>query len=47
MTKRRLNLIAFLLNRHYAVAREGLLSQVADYKDDRVSGTAYRGERIG
>ena len=36
MTKaeRWLNLIAFLLNRHTAVAREELLSQVADYSDD-------------
>jgi len=33
-TERWLNLIAFLLNRHYPVAREELLSQVADYKDD-------------
>jgi proteasome accessory factor B len=43
-TERWLNLIAFLLNRHYPVAREELLSQVADYKDDWGSGSETRRE---
>jgi predicted DNA-binding transcriptional regulator YafY len=43
-TERWLNLIAFLLNRHYAVAREELLSQVADYTDDWNSGSETRRE---
>ena len=43
-TERWLNLIAFLLNRHYAVAREELLGRVADYKDDWHSGSDTRRE---
>src|SRR6266702_2655869 len=43
-TERWLNLIAFLLNRHYAVSREELLSQVADYKDDWGSASETRRE---
>jgi predicted DNA-binding transcriptional regulator YafY len=40
--ERWLNLIAFLLNRHTAVAREELLSQVADYNADWNSRNATR-----
>lgn len=43
-TERWLNLIAFLLNHHYAVAREEILSQVADYRDDWSSGNDRRRE---
>lgn len=43
-TERWLNLIAFLLNRHYPVAREELLSQVEDYKDDWGSDNERRRE---
>src|SRR2546426_698029 len=43
-TERWLNLIAFLLNRHYPVAREELLSQVPDYKDDWGSDSETRRE---
>jgi predicted DNA-binding transcriptional regulator YafY len=43
-TERWLNLIAFLLNRRYAVAREELLSQVSDYSDDWHSGSETRRE---
>lgn len=43
-SERWLNLIAFLLNRHYPVAREELLGQVADYADDWASGSATRRE---
>lgn len=48
MTKaeRWLNLIAFLLNRHTAVAREELLSQVDDYKADWNSGNETRRESV-
>jgi hypothetical protein len=48
MTKseRWLNLIAFLLNRHTAVAREELLSQVADYSADWNSGSDTRRESV-
>ena len=48
MTKaeRWLNLIAFLLNRYTAVAREELLSQVADYSDDWNSRNATRRESV-
>lgn len=42
--ERWLNLIAFLLNRHTAVAREELLSQVDDYKADWNSGNETRRE---
>jgi hypothetical protein len=37
-TERWLNLLAFLLDRHYPVPREEILSQVEDYKDDWVGG---------
>jgi proteasome accessory factor B len=43
-TERWLNLIAFLLNRHYPVAREELLSEVPDYKDDWGSDSETRRE---
>jgi predicted DNA-binding transcriptional regulator YafY len=38
-TERWLNLLAFLLERHYPVPREEILSQVEDYKSDWVGGT--------
>lgn len=43
-TERWLNLIAFLLDHHYPVAREDLLSQVDDYRSDWNSGNARRRE---
>ena len=43
-TERWLNLIAFLLNHHYAVAREEILTQVSDYQDDWNSGNERRRE---
>jgi predicted DNA-binding transcriptional regulator YafY len=43
-TERWLDLIAFLLNHHYAVAREEILTHVADYRDDWTSGDARRRE---
>ena len=43
-TERWLNLIAFLLNHHYAVAREEILTHVADYQDDWNSGDERRRE---
>src|SRR2546427_6081183 len=45
-TERWLNLIAFLLNHHYPVAREELLSQVADYNDDWNTGDERRRESV-
>jgi proteasome accessory factor B len=46
MTKaeRWLNLIAFLLDHHYPVAREDIMNQVADYNDDWSSGDNRRRE---
>lgn len=41
-TERGLNLSAFLLNHHYAVAREEILSQVGNYWDDWNSGDERR-----
>jgi predicted DNA-binding transcriptional regulator YafY len=43
-TERWLNLIAFLLNHQYPVAREEILSQVDDYRGDWNSGQARRRE---
>ena len=43
-TERWLNLVAFLLDHHYPVAREELLGQVDDYKDDWNSGDDTRRE---
>jgi predicted DNA-binding transcriptional regulator YafY len=43
-TERWLNLIAFLLDHHYPVAREELLGQVDDYADDWNSGNERRRE---
>jgi predicted DNA-binding transcriptional regulator YafY len=43
-TERWLNLIAFLLNHHYPVAREEILTQVSDYQDDWNSGDERRRE---
>lgn len=43
-TERWLNLIAFLLNHHYAVAREEILTHVTDYQDDWNSGDERRRE---
>jgi hypothetical protein len=37
-TERWLNLLAFLLDRHYPASREEILSQVSDYKEDWVGG---------
>src|SRR5881396_777404 len=37
-TERWLNLLAFLLDRHYPVPREEILSQVDDYKADWLKG---------
>ncbi len=37
-TERWLNLLAFLLDRHYPASREEILSQVSDYNDDWVGG---------
>ena len=37
-TERWLNLLAFLLDRRYAVPREEILSQVDDYKADWLAG---------
>src|SRR5207247_5315671 len=45
-TERWLNLIAFLLNHHYPVTREELLSQVADYNDDWNTGDERRRESV-
>ena len=37
-TERWLNLLAFLLDRHYPASREEILSQVSDYSEDWVGG---------
>ena len=43
-TERWLNLIAFLLNHYSPVAREEILTHVADYQDDWNSGSERRRE---
>lgn len=45
-TERWLNLLAFLLDRHYPVPREEILSQVEDYKDDWVGGSERTKESV-
>ena len=45
-TERWLNLLAFLLDRHYPVPREEILSQVDDYKDDWVGGSDKQRESV-
>jgi len=45
-TERWLNLLAFLLDRHYPASREEILSQVSDYKEDWVGGDAKSRESI-
>jgi len=45
-TERWLNLLAFLLDRHYPVPREEILSQVEDYKDAWVGGSDKNRESV-
>jgi predicted DNA-binding transcriptional regulator YafY len=45
-TERWLNLLAFLLGRHYPAPREEILSQVSDYKEDWVGGDARARESV-
>jgi len=45
-TERWLNLLAFLLARHYPTSREEILSQASDYKEDWVGGDAKSRESI-
>src|SRR2546423_1726355 len=45
-TERWLNLLAFLLDRHYPASREEILSQVSDYKEDWTSGDAKSRESV-
>ena len=45
-TERWLNLLAFLLDRHYPVSREEILSQVSDYKEDWIGGDAKSRESV-
>ncbi len=45
-TERWLNLIAFLLDHHYAVTREEILSQVEDYKSAWVGGNEKTRESV-
>jgi predicted DNA-binding transcriptional regulator YafY len=45
-TERWLNLLAFLLDRHYPASREEILSQVSDYKEDWVGGDARVRESV-
>ena len=45
-TERWLNLLAFLLDRHYPVPREEILSQVDDYKTDWVGGSDKQRESV-
>jgi len=45
-TERWLNLLAFLLDRHYPVPREEILSQVEDYKEDWVGGSDKQRESV-
>ena len=46
-TERWLNLLAFLLDRHYPASREEILSQVSDYKEEWVGGDKRERESIG
>ena len=45
-TERWLNLLAFLLDRHYPASREEILSQVSDYKEGWVGGDARSREAV-
>ena len=45
-TERWLNLLAFLLGRHYPASREEILSQVSDYSEDWVGGDAKSRESV-
>ena len=45
-TERWLNLLAFLLDRHYPAPREEILSQVSDYKEDWIGGGARARESV-
>ena len=45
-TERWLNLLAFLLARHYPAPREEILSEVSDYKEDWVNGDARTRESV-
>lgn len=45
-TERWLNLLAFLLDRRYAVSREQILSEVEDYRSDWVGGTPTAKESV-
>src|SRR5436190_11697264 len=45
-TERWLNLLAFLLDRHYPAPREEILSQVSDYSEDWVGGDAKSRESV-
>src|SRR6266576_2829457 len=45
-TERWLNLLAFLLDRHYPASREEILSQVSDYKEDWIGGNARARESV-
>src|SRR5881394_1205717 len=45
-TERWLNLLAFLLDRHYPASREEILSQVSDYKEDWIDGDARARESV-
>src|SRR5881394_2747164 len=45
-TERWLNLLAFLLDRHYPASREEILSQVSDYSEDWVGGDAKARESV-
>ena len=45
-TERWLNLLAFLLDRHYPASREEILSQVSDYKEDWIGGDARGRESV-
>src|SRR5512145_470436 len=45
-TERWLNLLAFLLDRHYPASREEILSQVSDYKEEWVGGDKRKRESV-
>jgi predicted DNA-binding transcriptional regulator YafY len=45
-TERWLNLLAFLLDRHYPASREEILSQVSDYKEDWIGGDKRARETV-
>ena len=45
-TERWLNLLAFLLDRHYPASREEILSQVSDYKEEWVGGNKRTRESV-